>query len=1549
MLSTVILLPLIVLMVLLISGTVVSSVEHIYVESLEFTESGTLVLTKDSDEKPESELKVNIFPRAATNQELLYSSSNDKIATVDENGVVYGEDFGEAVIQVTSAENEAISISKKVIVTDDQVHKVTFEKSVQQIYVGKSEQLSVRVEPKEALNKSIEWSSSDPSILAVAENGMITAKKSGKAEITARSVVNAEAYAVIAVECKSPVTSIDIEDRADVTLSEREASFPQVIFYPADASEEIVYTVSDETIASIDEEGNIHFKKAGKITATATVTDGIGNTFAVSKNYTCTDGYYSDISFAQDEYTFEYADNEAISLAFEGAPVGAERGIESVTFSQNGVLEYRDGKFYTVGTSEGGITVTVTAKTYDGKNLEASCTVKVLRHADTICFTNGGVLSVSNASLNLADYITVEPENHTDKLEYTVNDSEVASIENGILLFNKEGRIIVTVTAKGQNGETMAENSFTVNYQKVQAGDRILTLHETSEASVMLPDLIFGDQEGIIKVELPSEYESIVYSVSEGSDVVTVDQAGHIVPLKGGSAVITVTAEKTDGTLWERKVHIYSDRSAKDIVFSLPSDFATSRTEYPISVTVSPTDALDGKEFRLTADNGAEIEGIESEYFKKDDTTYCRITGTVVFAKAGSITVTAGLYRNGEWKEGKNVSLRSTYGKLDFDGGFALFQNGSIVSENTNYLIKNIGKSITFEIGSEFSPSDFVPSKDNIIIDASENIFGVELKQVNDTWKIILNGLQSTYGAAEEIAITVGGKTITVNVMVNALAENVKIFCGGSEQALEESEQYETLLSALTFTVRIGRKDGVPVSSQIVKWKMGEQFGEAKCENGVCQITIPITEKWDGNLVFSTGDAAVSVALNIRRIDGLEDFGLVFRYETAQGEQALAAQYDSIKSLTEQTLRFPNAMQGNVSLNVLLPATLLGTFTDEDFEKWFAIDVPAGWRVSYEGGLLSAIITPETGVASYKKDVVFNHADLINLRFIFIKSDVQRIEFVGYNMTKESVFLGDQQVRVFAKHSFYDGKLVDYYKIPLQVTDADGSGNALELLEFSLVPYKGNTPDAEKQAIIQSGRSVFVGGKTYEIKEDGSLVCTDDSSVAVTSDGENKAGITWLDPFTEPGFMRIYFGGFDGLDEDDIRNDNFGDFGEDLDERTAKESETAGTFLKITASDGVKDGSVMEYYNFNVVNDADGVELVNIVDEAGYLNYKNVVLQTSLYHEAELSEQDKQDGTKVILSSKDSSKLQKNLTYGNGFSVNFGAFNEGKESSQGNGGTQVAQGRVYNAVLKGTTAAAGASKSNFNLYFTGSHFYYTEIQACFKGVNISGSNPTYIKNCSFLYHKDASVFMWKDGTAYIENVFIVDGGDVAMEYSTGIMKIKGFVDGINFKNKDDLKAVADSLGSDFLAQMAVSIITQLLENKYPDYIYHDQMNELYINVVAANIKTDKSYEMRGMDFYDADTDSYITMKPTAGEAQTNTQTGLSMLYESILSIAEIGLYTYENQGTDSFIRYDCQYKEVNGERQLNTEHIAWHRLRVKRDHSVVGANGWNIGDHSSEV
>lgn len=206
-----------------------------------------------------------------------------------------------------------------------------------------------------------------------------------------------------------------------------------------------------------------------------------------------------------------------------------------------------------------------------------------------------------------------------------------------------------------------------------------------------------------------------------------------------------------------------------------------------------------------------------------------------------------------------------------------------------------------------------------------------------------------------------GGRTLTLNVRVDAFAETLQVFADGREPALTEGTQYDTLLPSLTFTVRLGRSDGAAVTQQKVLWEFGGQSGEAACTGGECRITVPVAENASDSLVFTSGDGKARFSVRLERLAALEDIGVVFRYTTAQGMQASAGQFESIRSLTETELRFPSAMQNSISLQIVLPLDLLGAYSDETFASLFAVSVPSGWGVAYEGELQTAILTPPSG------------------------------------------------------------------------------------------------------------------------------------------------------------------------------------------------------------------------------------------------------------------------------------------------------------------------------------------------------------------------------------------------------------------------------------------------------------------------------------------------------------------------------------------------------------------------------------------------------------
>ena len=74
MLSSLVLLPLIVLLILTLGGMVVSKTNYIYVERVEFTQTDTLVLIKDGEERPTAKLSVNVLPLRASNAAVRFAS-----------------------------------------------------------------------------------------------------------------------------------------------------------------------------------------------------------------------------------------------------------------------------------------------------------------------------------------------------------------------------------------------------------------------------------------------------------------------------------------------------------------------------------------------------------------------------------------------------------------------------------------------------------------------------------------------------------------------------------------------------------------------------------------------------------------------------------------------------------------------------------------------------------------------------------------------------------------------------------------------------------------------------------------------------------------------------------------------------------------------------------------------------------------------------------------------------------------------------------------------------------------------------------------------------------------------------------------------------------------------------------------------------------------------------------------------------------------------------------------------------------------------------------
>ena len=130
-------------------------------------------------------LKATVSPKKPTNKKVTYKSSNKTVATVSSKGVVKGKKAGTAKITVSAADGSGAKATCRITVKDGAVTNVTLNKSALVLEPGKSETLNATVNPFDAKDKTVSWTTANPNVATVDPNGTVTAVALGSTQITA--------------------------------------------------------------------------------------------------------------------------------------------------------------------------------------------------------------------------------------------------------------------------------------------------------------------------------------------------------------------------------------------------------------------------------------------------------------------------------------------------------------------------------------------------------------------------------------------------------------------------------------------------------------------------------------------------------------------------------------------------------------------------------------------------------------------------------------------------------------------------------------------------------------------------------------------------------------------------------------------------------------------------------------------------------------------------------------------------------------------------------------------------------------------------------------------------------------------------------------------------------------------------------------------------------------------------------------------------------------------------------------------------------------------
>ena len=135
------------------------------------------------------QMESKISPADATNQKIIWSSSNTKVFTVNDSGYLTPQGNGKATLTAKSADNKNLSTTCEIIVSGFTVpvSNIWIDYASYGLLEGEGFQLQSRIYPDDATNKKIIWTSSDTSVATVSSNGYVKGYTDGTAIITATS------------------------------------------------------------------------------------------------------------------------------------------------------------------------------------------------------------------------------------------------------------------------------------------------------------------------------------------------------------------------------------------------------------------------------------------------------------------------------------------------------------------------------------------------------------------------------------------------------------------------------------------------------------------------------------------------------------------------------------------------------------------------------------------------------------------------------------------------------------------------------------------------------------------------------------------------------------------------------------------------------------------------------------------------------------------------------------------------------------------------------------------------------------------------------------------------------------------------------------------------------------------------------------------------------------------------------------------------------------------------------------------------------------------
>lgn len=510
-------------------------------------------------------LTAKILPDNATNQAIIWTSSDENIATVSTTGNVVAKNIGSCTINARTADGKVASCN--VIVSPIKVTAINLNKSSSKLNIGAEETLSATVLPSNATDQNLIWSSSDNNIVTVNNTGRVVAVSQGTAIITVKAADGVSAQCTIEV-LPIAITSITLNKTSTkILLGSTEILTAQIL--PVNATNKILtWASSNSSVAIVDQTGRISTNAIGSAIITVSSSDG--------KSATCSVEVLPvpGSTLKLNKANLRLFIGEEETLIGEVLPANAtDQEIIWSSSDTNVAVVSASGRIKTLSV---GNTI-ITAKTAEG--LSAQCTLEVVpveATSITIDKTTVDILLGATTTLNAS----ILPLNTTDKtIIWTSSDENVATVSaDGVVNTLQIGQCIINAqTSNGLKASTI------INVNPVPAAS--ITLNKsTTEILVGQTDFLSANIE-----PYNTTYKDVIWTSSD-ENIATVDSAGVVTGINPGSC--RINARTVDGKIDYCDVKI-NPIQVTEIKLNHENLILDEKSSYSLIATIFPTNASD--------------------------------------------------------------------------------------------------------------------------------------------------------------------------------------------------------------------------------------------------------------------------------------------------------------------------------------------------------------------------------------------------------------------------------------------------------------------------------------------------------------------------------------------------------------------------------------------------------------------------------------------------------------------------------------------------------------------------------------------------------------------------------------------------------------------------------------------------------------------------------------------------------------------------------------------------------------------------------------------